>query len=84
MPTLTQFQEYTKLDDLGMSKFNNTCTIGLNITKSPRCTCTYQMMKTLYIYINKDGNQSTKSRRHVKAHKRKTKTIKTIVMKWKT
>jgi hypothetical protein len=41
----------------------------------------------VYIYINKDGNPFTKSTRHVNAnvtHERKTKTIKIVVMKWKT
>jgi hypothetical protein len=41
--------------------------------------------KTLYVYINKDGNPSTISIRHVEANviarEWKTKTIKTIIMK---
>jgi hypothetical protein len=42
----------------------------------------------LYIYINKDRNPFTKNTRHVDANvnrrKEKTKTIKIVVMKWKT
>jgi hypothetical protein len=45
--------------------------------------------KHLYMYICKDGSPSTKSTRHVEANvntqrKTKTKTIKIVVMKWKT
>jgi hypothetical protein len=41
----------------------------------------------LYKYKNKDGNPSTKNTRHVEANvntQKETKTIKIVVMKWKT
>jgi hypothetical protein len=49
-------------------------------------TCSYIRKRPIYIYINKDGNPSTKSTRHVDANvntRKETMTIKTIVMKWR-
>jgi hypothetical protein len=46
-----------------------------------------ERVNLVYIYINKDGNPSTKSTRYLEANvniSKKTKIIKTIVMKWKT
>jgi len=48
--------------------------------------CIRHMVQTS-TYINKVGNPSTKSIRHVNANvntQRKTKTIKIVIMKWKT
>jgi hypothetical protein len=47
----------------------------------------YWKENTVNIYITKDGNPFTISTRHVKANintREKTKTIKTVVMKYKT